>query len=132
MPSTQEHDFYAVRLVITVVIVTIVWVSVTMITSKEMPSSHLIDFYKKMRIPGPGWNKIRLLASMKPEKGELKYNFLGWLFCVLFIYSSTIGIGQLLFQRFISALICVVISFVCGYILFKILRKTGAFSPEKS
>lgn len=130
LPSTKEHDLYAVRLVITVVIVTSVWITVTLITSKKQPSKHLIDFYKKMRIPGSGWRKIRLLANMEPEKSELKYNFLGWLCCITFIYSVTISIGKLLFQDFLVALIFICLSVISGIALFKILKKMAIFSSD--
>ena len=128
LPSTKEHDLYAIRLIITVVIVTSVWIVVTLVTGKKQPSKHLIDFYKKMRIPGPGWKKIRLLAKMELEKSELKYNFLGWLCCVLFIYSTTLCIGKLLFQSYLSALVCMVLSFISGYVLIKIFKKMNIFS----
>jgi SSS family solute:Na+ symporter len=130
LPSTKEHDFYAVRLAITVFLVTIVWITVTLITCKGQPSMHLIDFYKKIRIPGPGWEKVRLLANMEPEKDELKYNFLGWFCCVIFIYSMTIGIGKLLFQEFFFALFFLCLSLISGAMLFKILKKMAIFKSD--
>lgn len=128
--STPEHDYYAVRLVVTVFLVTIVWISVTLITCKGQPSTHLIDFYKKMRIPGSGWEKVRRLTNIEPDKGELKYNFLGWLCCIIFIYSVTIGVGKLLFQEFLFALLFICLSLISGFMLFKILMKMELFKPD--
>ena len=130
LPNTPGHDFYAVRLVITVVVVTSVWIVVTLITGEKQPSKHLIDFYKNMKIPGSGWKKIRLLANMESEKSELKYNFIGWLCCITFIYSVTIFIGKLIFQDFLFALLFLCVSLISGTVLFKILKKMAIFNPD--
>jgi len=130
LTGAEGKDLYAVRLVITVSLVTIIWVVVTFLTCPVRPTKHLIDFYTKMKIPGPGWKKIRNLAGIDPVKSELAYNFIGWISCIFFIYSLTLGIGKLIFYKLISASFCLSISFLSGLVLIRILRKMEIFSSE--
>jgi len=121
-------DLYAVRLVVTVLLVTATWVTVTLLTGPKTPDKHLIDFYKKMKIPGPGWKKVRLLVGTRPEKTELATGFAGWLSCCLFIYSLTLGIGKLLLQQFVTGFVCLILAVISALVLAKILTKMKIFS----
>ena len=128
--SSDGQDLYAVRLVVTVASVTCVWITVTCLTSSSKPGRHIIDFYRKMKIPGPGWKKVRDLAGCEPEKSELLINFIGWISCVVFIYSLTLGIGKLLFHEFLVGFLCLILSILSGLVLIKVLRKMKIFSSE--
>jgi SSS family solute:Na+ symporter len=126
-PSSAGRDLYALRLVITVLLVAATWITVTFLTSSKVPGKHLIDFYSRMKIPGPGWKKVRVLAGIGPEKNEFIYSFAGWISCVVFIYSLTLGIGKLLFQEFLTGAICIALSILSGFLLVKVLRKMKIF-----
>ena len=130
LTSYNGKDLYAVRLVITVSLVTVTWVTVTLLTCPGKPTKHLVDFYAKMRIAGPGWKKVRKLAGIDPEKSELIHNFLGWISCIVFIYSLTLGIGKLLFRKFVPASFCLALSILSGLVLIRILKKMKIFSSE--
>jgi SSS family solute:Na+ symporter len=125
--SSDGRDMYAVRLVITVLVVTAIWIMVTCLTCPKKPAGHLIDFYRKMKIPGPGWKKVRDMADCDPEKGELPLSFTGWISCVIFIYSLTLGIGKLLFGEFCTWFFCFILSVLSGLVLAKVLRKMKIF-----
>ena len=126
--SSDGKDLYAVRLVITVLAVTSVWITVTFLTSAGKPGRHIIDFYQKMRIPGLGWKKVRDLAGCEPQKSELLISFTGWISCCLFIYSLTLGIGKLLFHHFLAGFLCLILSILSGLVLAKVLRKMKMFN----
>jgi SSS family solute:Na+ symporter len=123
LQSGPAMDLYAVRLVITVVVVTSVWITVTFLTSSKKPDEHMIRFYSKMKIPGPGWKKLRDTAGVGPYPDELKQSVMGWLSCIVFLYSLMIGIGKLLFHQWIAAFMCMVLAAISGLILKKILSK---------
>jgi SSS family solute:Na+ symporter len=126
--SSDGKDLYAVRLVVTVLAVTATWITVTYLTSSRQPNNHLISFYQKMRIPGPGWKNVRELAGCNSEKSELMVNFIGWISCVVFIYSLTLGIGKLLFHEFSTGFLCLILSILSGLVLVKVLRKMKIFN----
>ena len=128
LTTYDGKDLYAVRLVITVLSVTGTWITVTLLTGLKTPDKHLINFYSKMKIPGPGWKKVRLSAGMKPEKAELGTCFTGWISCCLFIYSLTLGIGKMLFQKYMAGIACIALSVSSGLVLITALRKMKIFS----
>ena len=127
--SSGGKDMYAVRLVITIIAVTSIWITVTYLTSSKQPTMYLIAFYQKMRIPGPGWKKVRDLAGCDIEKSGLVISFMGWISCCLFVYSLTLGIGKLLFQKFFAGFLCLILSIVSGLVLARVLRKMKIFNP---
>jgi len=126
-PNSNGQDLYAVRLVITVLLVFVTWITVTFLTSPKMPDKHLIDFYSKMKIPGPGWKKVREFAGIEVQKSELFFNFIGWISCCVFIYLLTLGIGKLLFHEFIAGFTCLALSILSSLLLVKMLKKMKIF-----
>jgi SSS family solute:Na+ symporter len=123
LPSTSGADLFAVRVFITVILVTAVWVTVTFLTSKETPNKHTIAFYSKMRISGPGWKRVRKLAGVEPDAGEFTRSLVGWLSCVVFLFSVVLGIGKFLFHLWLPGSIYIGVAIVTGYILKKTIAK---------
>ncbi len=121
-PVTAGKDMYAARITIISIAVTVVWLVVTFLTSKK-PDQHTVNFYKKMRITGPGWKKIREATGIKQHKGEFLQNFIGWITCVVFLYSILIGVGKLLFHEWMIAIIYFIISIISGWMLKKCIGK---------
>ncbi len=96
LPSTDDADLFGVRVLITVVVVTIVWVVVTLLTSKT-PGHQTIAFYTKLRIGGTGWKTIRELSGVQPITGTFKDSVIGWGVSMVFLFSSLLGLGHLIF-----------------------------------
>lgn len=117
LPSTSKTDLFAVRVIITVLIVTVVWVTVTFLTSSKSPSEHTIAFYSRMRILGPGWRRVRELATRVPESHEFMKDIIAWLLCLMFLFSLTLGVGKLVLQQWIVGAIFLGIATVSGYML---------------
>lgn len=130
--NLSGRDLFALKLVITIFTVTIVWTITTIITSSKTPSSHIVNFYSKMRLPGSGWNKVQQIAGVSAEPNESLRNFLGWISCITFIFSATIGLGKLLLHSFVIAAACFILSGISGIFLYRNLSKTGLFSESKN
>ena len=121
LASTAHADLFAVRVVITICTVTLIWVVVTLLTSEKTPDKHTIMFYSKMKIPGLGWKKVRELAGTKSKPQEFIENLIAWLVCVIFIFSLMLGIGKILFHEWASGLACLGIAIVTGYVLKRLM-----------
>jgi hypothetical protein len=106
-------DYYTIRLLIVTLYALIVWVVVALVTSKE-PSERAIEFYKRMRIPGPGWRKVAEITGVEPEEGQLMAATLGWLGCVALILGLLIGVGKLLFHEWEQGFLSVGIALAGG------------------
>jgi SSS family solute:Na+ symporter len=123
LPSTPSTDLFAIRIVITIVAVSGIWVVVTFLTSGNVPDKHTVAFYTKMKIPGPGWKKVRQVAQVKQEGGELGRSALAWVTCVLCIFATTLGIGKLLFQQWATALVYLCVAAAAGCALKAFISK---------
>jgi SSS family solute:Na+ symporter len=122
LPSTPATDWFAVRVVVTIGSVTLVWVIVTLLTSSKTPDQHTAAFYAKMRIPGPGWKKVAQAAGVEPIAGEFVRNLIAWLLCVAFIFSATLGLGKFVLLQWKWGLVFVAAAIVAGCGLRRTMR----------
>lgn len=60
--KTLNTMVFPTTLLVLVPVCTIVWLTVTFLT-KPVEDEKLIEFYKRVRPSGPGWNRIRELAG---------------------------------------------------------------------
>ncbi|HEX2724011.1 MAG TPA: sodium:solute symporter family protein, partial [Gemmatimonadaceae bacterium] len=87
----------ATIMLVTVLISTIVWLSVTFATSPE-PDNVLVAFYSRVRPGGSGWRRIAEKAGFGAEGiegGVLPWT--NWIAGIVAVYSSLFGIGKLIF-----------------------------------
>jgi SSS family solute:Na+ symporter len=121
-PPTAAEELFPLRILITSVSVTLIWIFVTLLTSRR-PDSHVLNFYSSMKISGPGWRTIRALTGIEPINGEFRQAFTGWLVCVVFLYSILVGLGKLLLHEWMSGGVCIVLAIFTGYLLQGVIRK---------
>lgn len=129
LPSTPGHDLFAIRALLNIAAVLVIWIAVTIFTARA-PSGKTIEFYKLMKVGGPGWTKIRQLTGIEPVKNELRNNIIGWASCVITIYAVLFCLGKLLFQQWLSALICFIIAAFSGYILSRSISNVHFLQPQ--
>ena len=86
-----------VVLLVTVVVSTIVWVGVTLVTAPET-NAVLDRFYRRVRPGGPGWAHVaeRTGFGREPIAGG-SLAFTNWLAGVTAVYTTLFGIGKLVF-----------------------------------
>jgi len=75
---------------------TVVWVLVTLVTP-PVRRDRLIEFYRRVRPPGPGWKDIRFLAGSESSPDSLPQSLLGWVAGCVFVYSVLFGAGSFVY-----------------------------------
>ena len=125
----RPRDFALVMLV-TVGITTIVWVAVTMLTKAE-PKEKLIAFYRRVRPEGPGWNGIAREAGLSAEhaQGRLSLQFVNWILGCALIYGSLFGIGKLIFKEWAAGSVYLLVAIVAGVLISRNLSR-GEFEVD--
>jgi SSS family solute:Na+ symporter len=87
----------AVILLVTVAVSTVVWVTVTFLTSPE-PRETLHAFYQRVRPGGPGWQTVSTELGYGREKipgGALAWT--NWIAGITAVYATLFGTGKLIF-----------------------------------
>ena len=113
-------------MLITVVVSTIVWLSVTFLTAPE-PEAKLEAFYQRVRPGGPGWRRISARLGYGRETipgGALAWT--NWLAGIVAVYASLFGIGKLVFGELGNGLVLLVIAAVAFGWIAKAFREEDA------
>ena len=96
--NTDEPRGFALNLILTTLITTIVWLVVTFMTKPE-PHETLIAFYKRVRPAGAGWKRFAEETGLQAPPGEITRNFICWILGVVLVYSIMFATGALLFGQ---------------------------------
>jgi solute:Na+ symporter, SSS family len=119
-----------IPLLTTVAVTTVVWVSVTLLTS---PADHatLLRFYELTRPSGPGWKAIRTESKIAASPDSLPQMMLGWTSGVMFVYAGLFGTGSIIYGRTLQASIWLVAFVISGLVLMQVVRRIWtADEPE--
>ena len=115
-------DFAAMVFVI-VPISAVAAILATMLT-EPTDRARLVAFFRKVR-PGGAWGNIPAEAGVSAA-GLSWESIVGWLASVVFIYSFTFGIGKLIFGPVLLGWELLLVSAVCGWLMWTCMRDTNA------
>ncbi|MEQ9289994.1 MAG: sodium:solute symporter family protein [Cyclobacteriaceae bacterium] len=128
--ATDILNGFTVKLLITIVVVTIAWLVATLATGPE-DKAILRSFYKLTKPGGPGWKKVVEEAKADGEPCD-DGDGIGWqmpqqillvfIGCIT-IYASLFGIGGLVYGNILQGLVLLMVAIVGTISLFKILAK---------
>ncbi|MBI4435836.1 MAG: Na+:solute symporter [Candidatus Omnitrophica bacterium] len=119
--SIQGPDYYAVRLVITLGLCTVIWLVVTFLT-KPVEQKQLEEFFRHVR-PGGFWGPIARKCK------DIKKLHLGWpevtnfFLGTICIYASLFSIGWLVMGQYRLGLMAAALCAVSGWAMFFLISK---------
>jgi SSS family solute:Na+ symporter len=115
-----------IALVLTVVATTICWV-VTAYVGPETDRQVLIEFYRKVRPAGGGWEPIRVAAGIAPGDtapgDNIPMALLGWVAGCTAIWSALFTVGNFLYGRTNEALFLLGVFAVSGFVLLRVVQR---------
>jgi len=116
-------------LLITIACTTVLWVA-TAYFGPQTDDAALLNFYRKVRPPGPGWKHIRAIAAISPAQAEADredFNFpmalLGWFSGCITIWSALFTVGNLLYGRMELFWAMLAVFVVSGGILIRVVNQ---------
>ena len=115
---------FALQILVTVGITTVVWLVATFATAPE-PMSKLIGFYRAVHPAGTWWRPVAHEAGMPERRGEIGPNILNWLLGITLVYSTLFGIGEIIFGNWSRAVPFIVIAVGAGVLMMWNLNRTG-------
>jgi solute:Na+ symporter, SSS family len=115
----------SIVMLITVVVSTIAWLTVTFLTQPE-PDSVLESFYRRVRPGGSGWRAVAERAGFGAEgiEGGI-IPWTNWIAGIVAVYSSLFGIGKLIFGQTLSAVILFAIAAAAFMWISRSFRRMG-------
>ena len=122
-----------VALIVTVVITTILWVA-TAYLGPQTDRETLINFYRKVRPFGPGWEPVRIAAGLRADDARGSHEniplaLLGWFAGCTVIWSSLFTVGNFLYGRYGYALALFAVFSISGLGLLYVIRKLWIQEP---
>jgi len=125
----------AMRLIITIVATTVCWLLAAYF-APQTDRQTLIEFYRKVRPAGPGWEAIRqetgISRAEAAQTGDsIPLALIGWVAGCAVIWSSLFIVGNLLYGRYDYALMLGVIFVISGILLLRVINKLWTSKSEQ-
>jgi Na+/proline symporter len=122
--NTDQPKEFALVMITTVAITTIVWLAVTYLTKPE-PNETLVAFYRRTRPSRMGWGPVAALApDVKPSTGGLS-NLLDWIAGCTLVYGALFGVGKLLLGHPGTGFLLLGLAAVGGIVIYLDLSRRG-------
>lgn len=117
----------AQKLILTVLLTTICWLLAAFL-APQTDQQTLIEFYRKVRPAGPGWEPIRQAAGLTEAElaqtgDSLPLALVGWVAGSMVIWSSLFTVGNLLYGRMSLALMLLAVFIGSGLVLLWVINK---------
>ncbi len=112
----------ATIMLITVVLSTVIWLSVTFLTQPE-PVAILDSFYKRVRPGGPGWTKVAERTGYGAEGiegGVMPWT--NWIAGIVAVYCTLFGIGKIVFGEMAVGVVLLLIALAAFYWISRSFR----------
>ena len=119
-----DIDSFGVRLLITSVITTVIWVATLLLTAPESDET-LDSFYTKVRPGGPGWRRQQARTGILPQQ-NLSLDIQRVLAAILLLFGAMLAVGGFLLLQSLTGWISLVIA-VCGGFWLRQLSKRPHF-----
>ena len=115
----------SLQLVLGVLITTVGWLTVTMLTPPADPET-LTSFHRLIRPMGRGWRGAGLdLEDASESDDSLSAAFLAWFLGITVVYGAVLGTGYLLYGQMMLAGVCLGAAVVASVGLLKTLPRVG-------
>ena len=121
--SDQPKQFALIMLT-TVGITTIVWLAVTYLTAPE-PRDTLVAFYRRTRPSRAGWAPIAALAPEVKVASDGLANLLDWIAGCTLVYGVLFGVGKLLLHDTTPGLLLLALAALGGFVIYRDLSRRG-------
>jgi Na+/proline symporter len=129
--SGNSSLVFAKGALMTTLVTSIVWVTVTLLTSPE-PEEVLVRFYKHVRPDVRGWKRIAALVPDLPPYRDLGHNLWAWALGCAMVYMCLFGTGKLLLHSPGLGVLLLVGSAICAVLLYQsVIRNFKVESQEE-
>lgn len=118
---------------VTIAVTTVSWV-LTAYLGPQTDRQVLIDFYRRVRPFGPGWERIRTEAGISREEARATHEniplaLLGWVAGCSVVWSGLFAVGNFLYGRTAASLSLLAIFLAGSLVLVGVIRRLWSSGP---
>jgi SSS family solute:Na+ symporter len=121
---------FALNLIITTAVTTVVWLMVTFMTRPEPPET-LAAFYRKVHPAGRGWAPVARALGVEPPRGEMVRNFLSWILGMVMVYSIMFATGSLILNEPVKLMIFSATMVISSILLYRNMATEPAVNASE-
>ena len=114
LPDSNGQDWFAIRMAANFAVTTLVCLLVTYATSQAQPDRKVLEFYQRIRAPGPGWERVRVAAGADRPPPVLVENTRAFVASVFFMFGLLLLFGYALVHAWLPVVGCVLICALSG------------------
>jgi SSS family solute:Na+ symporter len=111
--SEDDPNLVAKQLLVTVLVTTIAWIAVTLLTKPESEET-LVRFFDRVRPNAAGWRRIAAKVAPVEANDSLGLGLLDWLAGCGLVYGTLFGIGKLILEEPLTGFSWLVFAAICG------------------
>ena len=115
---------FAMLLLLTVAITSVVWIAVTFLTDPE-PRETLLAFYRRVKPSAAFWGPVAKEATDVIPQRDGMFNLLDWLSGVAMIYAFLFGTGKLIFGEYALGSVFILAGLIFGFVIYRDLNRRG-------
>jgi solute:Na+ symporter, SSS family len=123
-------------LLITIAATTVCWLLAAFL-APQTDMRVLVDFYRKVRPPGPGWEPVRRAAGIaagdrSADANNIPLALAGWVAGCLAVWSSLFAVGNFLYGRLGYAALMTAVFAVSGSVLLYVVKRLWSDAGSES
>jgi solute:Na+ symporter, SSS family len=122
--SEENPVQFAILVLITTGVTTVVWLAVTLLTNPE-PADVLTAFYRRVRPSATFWKPIADRVQDVPARSGMAFDLRMWLLGSLLIYMSLFGVGKVIFGEYLLGGVLLALAAACMALMLRSLAKHG-------
>jgi solute:Na+ symporter, SSS family len=122
--DTDQPKAFALVMLTTVAITTVVWLAVTYLTAPE-PQDKLVSFYRRTHPSRAGWGPIAALAPDVKASSDGLSNLVDWVAGCTLVYGALFGVGKLLLGETTVGLLLLALGAIGGFVIYRDLSRRG-------
>jgi SSS family solute:Na+ symporter len=122
--SEENPVQFAILVLITTGVTTVVWLAVTLLTNPE-PADVLTAFYRRVRPSATFWKPIADRVQDVPARSGMAFDLRMWLLGSLLIYMSLFGVGKVIFGEYLLGGVLLALAVLCMALMLRSLAKHG-------
>jgi Na+/proline symporter len=128
--SGNSSVVFAKGALVTTMVTSVVWISVTLLTAPE-PDQVLLRFYRNVRPDARGWGRIPAQASDVQPSRDIGVNLAAWALGCAMVYLCLFGTGKILLRQPGIGSVLLLASAVCAILLYRNVVRNFRTEPQE-